>query len=111
MADKVSTVAELQTRLGESFQADKTSGMDTVFQFDLSGDNGGAFWLHVQDGAFTNGDGVHDNPSLTINATADDFIKVVNGDLAVMSAFMGGKIKIKGDMGLAMKLQTIFPFG
>nr|WP_235016453.1 SCP2 sterol-binding domain-containing protein [Aquimarina sp. AU474] len=38
----------------------------------------------------------------------DDFMSLIKGDLNPMAAVMGGKIKIKGDMGVAMKLQTLF---
>lgn len=111
MADKVATLQELKDRLGSTFRADKSSGVDSVYQFDLSGDNGGQFWLKVKDGAFEAGEGAHDAPTITLSAAAADFFGVVNGDTAAMSAFMAGKIKIKGDMGQALKLQSIFPFG
>ena len=51
------------------------------------------------------------NPTITVVATADDYLKMVNGDLSAMSAFMAGKVKVKGNMGLAMKLQSIFGLG
>jgi putative sterol carrier protein len=111
MAEKVSNIEDLKTRMGSVFKADKASGVDSVYQFDLSGDNGGQFWLKVKDGAYEAGDGSSDNPTITLTASADDFFKVVNGDMAAMSAFMGGKIKIKGDMSQALKLQSIFAFG
>jgi len=38
----------------------------------------------------------------------DDFMSLIKGDLNPMAAVMGGKIKIKGDMGVAMKLQSLF---
>ena len=42
-----------------------------------------------------------------ISASKEDFIKLKTGELNPMMAVMGGKIKIKGDMGLAMKLQSL----
>ena len=39
--------------------------------------------------------------------TSEDFVNMVNGQLAPQMAFMTGKLKIKGDMGLALKLQQI----
>ncbi len=44
----------------------------------------------------------------TVNVTMDDFKALVSGDLNPMSAFMTGKIKVSGDMGVAMKLQNLF---
>ena len=43
----------------------------------------------------------------TISMSMEDLIKLRNGELNPMMAVMGGKIKIKGDMALAMKLQTL----
>jgi len=43
----------------------------------------------------------------TISTTAEILIDLKNGDLNPMMAVMGGKIKIGGDMGLAMKVQTL----
>jgi putative sterol carrier protein len=40
--------------------------------------------------------------------SAEDFVGMVNGTVNVMAAFMQGKIKLEGDMGLAMKFQSIF---
>lgn len=111
MADKVSTVEEVFGQLEERFQADKAAGMDSVFQFDLTGDGGGKYWVKVSDGNFNAEKGEHDDPSITVTANADDYIKIVNGDLAAMSAFMTGKLKVKGDMGLALKLQSVFGLG
>ena len=111
MADKVSSIEEVRARMGEVFDQDKAVGVDAIFQFDLSGDNGGQFWISVEDSSYDTGSGVHNDPTLTITATADDYLRMVNGELTPMSAFMAGKIKIKGDMGLALKLQSIFPTG
>lgn len=110
MGAKVSSVDDVIAQMGNIFDADKASGVDAVFQFDLTGDGGKKYWVKVANGTFDHGEGQHEAPTLTITASADDYIKVVNGELAAMSAFMMGKIKIKGDMGLALKLQSIFPF-
>lgn len=109
MADKVSTIDEVFTRMGEVFDADKAAGVDAVYQFEMTGDNGGKYWVKVADGQYEVHEGEHDNPSITVITSADDYIKIVNGDLAAMSAFMTGKLKVKGDMGLALKLQSMFP--
>jgi putative sterol carrier protein len=45
---------------------------------------------------------------VTITATQDNFEKIAAGELNPTSAYMSGKLKIKGDMGAAMKLQKLF---
>ena len=42
-----------------------------------------------------------------IITSLENFVKLKNGDLNPMMAVMGGKVKIKGDMGLAMKIQSL----
>ncbi|MEZ4910842.1 MAG: SCP2 sterol-binding domain-containing protein [Saprospiraceae bacterium] len=49
----------------------------------------------------------NDEAACTISTDMDSFIKLKNGDLNPMMAVMTGKVKIKGDMGLAMKLQSL----
>ena len=87
---------------------EKAEGVNVVIQFDLSGDNGGLYWVKVVDGTAENGNGSIDNPSMTLKSTADDWFAVSTGQLNAMQAFMSGKIKIQGDMGIAMKMQTMF---
>jgi len=43
----------------------------------------------------------------TITTTLETLMGLQSGDVNPMMAVMSGKIKIKGDMGLAMKLQTL----
>ena len=43
----------------------------------------------------------------TIITSKETLVKLKSGDLNPMMAVMGGKVKIKGDMGLAMKLQSL----
>jgi len=44
----------------------------------------------------------------TISVSQDDLQGMISGTVNPMTAFMSGKIKVKGDMGLAMKLQSLF---
>jgi len=44
----------------------------------------------------------------TVNVSMDDFQALISGHLNPMTAFMSGKIKVDGDMGVAMKLQSLF---
>ena len=49
-----------------------------------------------------------DSADCTVKVTMADFQALVNGRLNPMSAFMSGKIQVDGDMGVAMKLQSLF---
>jgi putative sterol carrier protein len=86
----------------------KAEGVNAVIQFNLSGENGGLFWLNIHDGVCEAGQGQAENPKMTLKAAADDWYAVSTGKMGAMQAFMSGKIKIEGDMGMAMKLQTMF---
>lgn len=85
----------------------KLQGMNAAIQFDLAGESGGLYWLTINDGAVAAGEGAVENAKMTLSAGADDFLAVINGTLNPMQAFMTGKIKIKGDTGLAMKLMPL----
>ncbi|NDJ87333.1 MAG: SCP2 sterol-binding domain-containing protein [Chloroflexi bacterium] len=108
MADKATSIKEVFDEIPERFNPDAAAGVDAVFQFDLSGDNGGKYWVKVADQQVDVNEGEHEDPTLTVLASADDYLAMVNGEIAPMSAFMQGKVKVKGNMGLAMKLQGIF---
>jgi putative sterol carrier protein len=91
----------------ENVDSSKVEDVNATIQFDLSGDNGGFFWLKLNGGQIESGQGALDSPNMTLKASADDWAAVVNGELNAMQAFMSGKLKIQGNMGLAMKLQSL----
>jgi putative sterol carrier protein len=101
-------IADIFTGMASRFQPDKASGVDATIQFDLSGDNGGLYWVKVENGTCVTGTGQADSPKMTIKAAAEDWHKIAHGEMNAMQAFMGGKIKIQGDMSLALKMQSMF---
>lgn len=104
---QVNSVADVFAHIEEGFHPEKAEGMDAVFQFVLSGDNGGDYWVKVTNQQVEAHEGVHPSPTMTLRATAEDFLALVNGEVNPMTAFMQGKIKVQGDMGLALKLQSV----
>jgi len=106
MAEFQETIGNLRAKM-EAVDPAKTKGMNAVYQFELSGDNGGIFHVNVDDGNVVLEEAAHSTPNITISMTADDFNNMLDGKLNATSAFMAGKLKVKGDMSLAMKLQSI----
>ena len=104
-------VARIFPEMVEHFLPEKADGIDAGVQFELSGDNGGQYWLKIANKTATTGEGTIENPKMTIKGTADDYAAMAQGSLNPMQAFMSGRIKILGDMGLAMKFMSLFDQG
>lgn len=92
----------------ERFNPDKANGIAATIVFDLSGENGGKYWMRINQGEIEGGEGGAEDAAMTLRASADDWYAVATGELNPMTAFMTGRVKIDGDMSLAMKLQTMF---
>ena len=108
---RVTSIQEIFEHIHEGFNPAKAEGVDAVFQFDLTGEKGGQYWVRVADQQAEVHQGAHDAPTMTVTAAADDYLALVNGDLNPVTAFMQGKVKVKGDMGLALRLQAMFGIG
>ena len=102
------SVKETFDAMTENFNSEKAAGMTATYQWDVTGDGGGKWNAVITDGKIAVSEGEAENPSITINVTASDWLDILNGKLDGQMAFMSGKLKIKGDMSLAMKLKTLF---
>ena len=102
------SVQEIFTAMPGRLNPQAAQGLDCVIQYDLTGDGGGQYHSTIKDGAATVTPGPHPSPNMTVIMGAQDFVDMTSGKLDGMSAFMSGKLRISGDMGLAMKLQSLF---
>jgi putative sterol carrier protein len=84
---------------------DRIAGMNNTYVFDIEG--AGVWTVAVADGAITVSEGAGD-ADCTFSASEETFAKITSGEQNATTAYMTGKLKIKGDMGAAMKLQKIF---
>ncbi|MBK8026048.1 MAG: SCP2 sterol-binding domain-containing protein [Chloroflexi bacterium] len=100
-------VSAIFDNMVKRFNPAKAEGVNAVIAFELSGDNGGTYWMKLADGTMQVGSGAAENPKMTVRASADDFAAMISGAINPMQAFMMGKIKIQGDTGLAMKLMPL----
>lgn len=100
------TPSELFQELSGHFDPEKWGDEDALLAFEISGDNGGNWVATIEDGKLSVRDGAVDDADMTMVCSDEDLMAMVHGDLNPVSAFMAGKVRIKGNMSLAMKLQT-----
>jgi putative sterol carrier protein len=101
----VSLVSEFFENLPSRIEPGKTAGMNNSYVFAIDG--AGTWTVKVTDGGVTVDEG-DTGGDCTISTSAETFEKVVKGEQNPTAAYMSGKLKIKGDMGAAMKLQKLF---
>ena len=99
------TTQEFFANLASRADSSKTAGMTNSYVFDIDG--AGTWKVDVDDGAVSVTEGGGD-ADVTINASQETFEQIIAGEQNPTSAYMTGKLKIKGDMGAAMKLQKLF---
>ena len=103
--ESVSQVFEL---LEGRFDPAAAEGLEAVFQFLIEGEGGGQWLVAIQDQACRVAAGVHAAPSLSLALSAEHWLKIVNGEMAAMPAYMTGKLKATGNIMLAAKLGKLF---
>ena len=99
------TTQEFFETLPSRVTPDRIEGMNNTYVFDIEG--AGVWTVAVADGAVTVSEGAGD-ADCTFSASEETFEKITSGEQNATTAYMTGKLKIKGDMGAAMKLQKIF---
>jgi putative sterol carrier protein len=97
--------------LGERLDPKRMAGMKATFQFIATGEDGGEYCVKIADGAFEVVTGKVENPTIVLTALASDWLSIMNGQMNGQTAFITGKLKIQGDMTLAMKLESLFHLG
>jgi putative sterol carrier protein len=102
------TVTELMEKMPGAFIPEKAQGVDSVIQFKFTGDEAGDWFAAIKDGKVDVSRGTHPSPKMTLTADSQDYVKIFTGELDGMQAFMQGKIKLAGDLNLAMKLMQMF---
>lgn len=102
------TAQQALQALSESADAEKLKGMDATILFDVSGEDGGQWTVTIDNGQVDVEEGTTESPTITVEATAQNLKALIKGELNPMAAFMQGKLKVKGDMSMAMQLQKLF---
>jgi putative sterol carrier protein len=109
---KVANTQEYFDTLGDRFVPEHAKGVNAQIQYTLSGEGGGEWTITIEDGEFKGvKPGGVEKPTLNVIMDASKFIDMANGDLDGRKAFLTRKLKVKGNIALAQKMQKFFPQG
>jgi putative sterol carrier protein len=103
------TTKEIFTEMQKRMDANraKLAGIKAVYQFDISGADPGVYSVAIADGKAVVSQGTHASSDITITMASNNFADMVEGKLDGITAFTEGKLGLKGDMMLAMRLQSL----
>ena len=102
------TVKETFDMMEGRFRPDKATGTNATIQYDITGDGGGTWNAVIDNGTCKVSAGAAPSPNLTLQMSGQDWLDMLSGKQSGQMLFMSGKLKLKGDMGLAMKLPSLF---
>jgi putative sterol carrier protein len=107
----VPTVKQLFSEIPSRFDPEAARGLFAIMQFNLSGQGGGNYHAIIKDGTIEVSEGTHPSPHMTLSMTGEDYVDLATGKLNAQMAFMTGRLRIAGDMGLAVKMPSLIKVG
>jgi putative sterol carrier protein len=99
---------EIFEKMPEAFRPEQAQNVNAVIQLELAGEDGGQWAIQIANGAISIQPGSVEAPTLILKMAASDYVVLSRGEANPMNMFMAGKIKLLGDMGLALKFQEMF---
>jgi putative sterol carrier protein len=106
----LSNVKAIFEKMPGVFNADAASGVDVTFQFSISGEGGGDWYVEIKERTCKVEAGVCSHPTCTIKMDAADFLDMISGTLPAMHAFTSGKLKLSGDLMKSQLIGKLFKF-
>lgn len=100
--------AELVRGMPGAFLPEKAGNAQGTFHFILNGEGGGEWALEVANGQCQVREGTTAQPNATVTMEASDFVRLYQNQMNPVQAFMAGKIKVTGNMGLMMQFLNWF---
>ena len=102
------SISDLMSKMPGAFIPEKAAGLDATIQFKFTGAEPGDWYATIKDGKVSVAQGIFATPKMTLTADSADYVKIFTGEIDGMQAFMQGKLKLTGDLNLAMKLTQMF---
>ena len=103
------TVPETFQAMTALFNPAAAAGMNKTFQWNITGDQAGVYAIRIADGICDLVEGGVEKPDVTFTLKDSDWLSMAEGKLDPQSAFFSGKLKVAGDIGLALRVPQIFP--
>jgi putative sterol carrier protein len=105
------TVGELFEALATRFDTEAAAGLNRTLQWKITDEDPGVWAFEISDGQGRLIPGGVDNPDTIFTTSGATWMAIAEGRQDAMKAFMSGKLKVKGDMMLAMKVPKLFRTG
>lgn len=102
------TVAETFRAIQTRFKPAGAAGLNKTFQFNITGEQAGSYAAKIENQTCQLIEGGVEKPDVAFTIKDTDWMDLIAGKLDAMNAFMAGKIKVNGDMMLAMRLPGLF---
>jgi len=99
---------EVLDKMPDALVPEKAAGVNAVVQLNLSGDGGGDWYMTIANGQVVIDEGQAASPDVSLDMNASDYVDITKGDGNPMTLFMTGKIKVQGNISIAMKFQELF---
>lgn len=103
------TMEEIWNEIDVQLSENKSpiESMNAAYSFDLTGEDGGMYGLKFSSGEAESFRGDPGEVDCALKMSVGDFKKLLSGDLNSTAAFMMGKLKVKGNIGHALKLENV----
>lgn len=106
--ESIETIRDLIAGFALAYNPAKGKDLKTVIQFAITDEEPGMYYVTIADGKCAAFEGTASNPAVTITSPSDVWLKIARGELNGAAAFMKGMYKVKGDIGLLMRLNDLF---
>ncbi len=102
------SIQQIMEAMPGAFLQDQAGTISATVQFHFTGNQASDWFVRINDGACSSSEGTTPDPNVTMTVDSDDFLAILTGKLEPMAAFMRGKLNMRGDVSLAMKLPKLF---
>ncbi|HKZ93832.1 MAG TPA: SCP2 sterol-binding domain-containing protein [Candidatus Bathyarchaeia archaeon] len=102
------TFRELIASMADVFDSKAAGDLSATVQFRASGKEPGDYYLSIENGKCTFHEGVANSPTATIHTPSEVWIAITSGEMDPALAYMRGKFRVEGDLGLLLKMREIF---